>query len=238
MDLAKPRIDIGLFTTNLEPMLDFWQTEIGLPLDHVLPLGGGVQQHRHDLLGSVLKINHARNALPIAPPSGYRELLIVREGLLGPKRLTDPDGNRVTLVPPGAHGIERIGMRLGVRDVNAHRRFYAVALGLPDVPEKGGDSFLCGDSVILFENAGDAIPDPTLEGPGFRYITIQIREVDEEHARILARGGREGRAPQTLGKVARISFIRDPDGNWIEMSQRASLVGALDQARGTPLSAG
>ncbi|MEP0708428.1 VOC family protein [Parvibaculum sp.] len=228
MELAKPRIDVGLFTTSLEPMLDFWQNEIGLPLDHVLPLGGGMQQHRHDLLGSVLKINHSRNALPVAPPSGYRELLIAREGLLGPKRLTDPDGNKVTLVPPGAHGIERIGIRLGVRDANAHRRFYAVALGLPDVPEEGGDSFLCGDSVILVEKADGIVPDPALEGSGFRYITVQIRNVDEEHNAILARGGREGRAPQTLGKVARISFVRDPDGNWIEMSQRASLVGALD----------
>ena len=227
MELAKPRIDVGLFTTNLEPMLDFWQNEIGLPFDHVLPLGGGLEQHRHDLLGSVLKINHSRSELPIAAPSGYRELLIVREGLLGPKRLTDPDGNKVTLVPPGAHGIERIGIRLGVRDVNAHRRFYAVSLGLPDVPEEGGDSFVCGDSVILFEKSEDTLPDPSLEGQGFRYITIQIRNVDEEHAAIVARGGREGRAPQTLGKVARISFVRDPDGNWIEMSQRASLVGAL-----------
>ncbi|ABS63622.1 Glyoxalase/bleomycin resistance protein/dioxygenase [Parvibaculum lavamentivorans DS-1] len=228
MDLAKPRIDVGLFTTNLEPMLDFWQNEIGLPFDHPLPLGGGLQQHRHDLLGSVLKINHARNALPDASPSGYRELLIAREGLLGPKRLTDPDGNLVTLVPSGTHGIERIGIRLGVRDAAAHRRFYAVALGLPDVPERGGDSFICGDSVILFDETPDASGDAIFEGPGFRYITIQIRNVDEEHAAILAHGGKEGRAPQTLGKVARISFVRDPDGNWIEMSQRASLVGALD----------
>ncbi len=228
MDLAKPRIDVGLFTTKLEPMLDFWQNEIGLPFDHMLPLGGGVRQHRHDLLGSVLKINHSRHELPIAPPSGYRELLLARAGLLGPKRLADPDGNRVTLIPPGMYGIERIGIRLGVRDVNAHRRFYAVSLGLPDVPEQGGDSFLCGDSVILFEKAEDVVPDPLMEGQGWRYITIQIRNVDQEHAAILARGGREGRAPQTLGKVARISFIRDPDGNWIEMSQRASLVGALD----------
>ena len=64
MDLAKPRIDVGLFTTKLEPMLDFWQNEIGLPFDHMLPLGGGVRQHRHDLLGSVLKINHSRHELP------------------------------------------------------------------------------------------------------------------------------------------------------------------------------
>jgi hypothetical protein len=31
-----------------------------------------------------------------------------------------------------------------------------------------------------------------------------------------------------LGSTARISFVRDPDGNWIEISQRASLTGTLN----------
>jgi hypothetical protein len=30
-----------------------------------------------------------------------------------------------------------------------------------------------------------------------------------------------------MGDVAMISFVRDPDGNFIELSQRASLVGGL-----------
>lgn len=38
-----------------------------------------------------------------------------------------------------------------------------------------------------------------------------------------------GAAPVTLGKVARICFVRDPDGNWIEISQRASLTGKLPE---------
>jgi lactoylglutathione lyase len=38
---------------------------------------------------------------------------------------------------------------------------------------------------------------------------------------------REGLAPITLGDVARISMILDPDGNWIELSRRASIVGSL-----------
>src|SRR6204780_4946997 len=33
--------------------------------------------------------------------------------------------------------------------------------------------------------------------------------------------------PMTLGSVARISMIRDPDGNFIEISQRASLTGPI-----------
>jgi lactoylglutathione lyase len=228
MNLAKPRIDIGLFTNNLAPMLAFYQNEIGLPFDHKLPLGQGRVQHRHDLLGSVLKINESRDLIAETPPSGYRELLIAREGLLGPKRLADPDGNVVTLVPPGLFGVTRIGIKLAVRDLAAHRRFYALAMELPDVPEEGGLSFYCGDSVVMVEQAKDAPADASISGTGFRYITVQVFKTDEEHAGILARGGAEGQPPQTLGKIARISFIRDPDGNWIEISQRASLTGSLE----------
>ena len=66
-----------------------------------------------------------------------------------------------------------------------------------------------------------------MAGMGFRYITVQIWNVDEEHQAVLARGGEEGRAPVVLGSTAKISFILDPDGNWIEISQRASLTGDL-----------
>jgi lactoylglutathione lyase len=56
---------------------------------------------------------------------------------------------------------------------------------------------------------------------------VQVYDVDFEHRSAIDRGGQEGQAPQTLGETARISFILDPDGNWIEISQRASLTGAL-----------
>lgn len=73
MRLAKNCLDVGLFTTNLEPMLEFWQHEVGLPFEEVLPVGGGVHQHRHGLNGAVLKINHVHGELPDDGPSGYRE---------------------------------------------------------------------------------------------------------------------------------------------------------------------
>ena len=95
MDLAKPRVDIGLSTNDLEPMLAFWQGEAGIPFDHLLPIRKGQKQHRHDLLGSVLKINELADPIPERPRSGYRELLIARDGISSPRTLTDPDGNRV-----------------------------------------------------------------------------------------------------------------------------------------------
>ena len=224
MQLAKQRIDIGLATNDLAPMLAFWQGEAGAAFDHVLPIRRGQDQHRHDVAGSVLKINHHADPLPANPPSGYRELLIARDGLTAPREMTDPEGNRVSLVPPGHEGVTQIGVRLAVRDLAAHRRFYAEALGLPE--ERLG-VFRAGESLILLEETPDAPADAQMQGPGWRYITFQVFKVDEEHAAVLAKGGREAMAPLTLGTTARISMVRDPDGNWIELSQRASIVGSL-----------
>lgn len=229
MRLAKPRIDIGLCTNNVGPLLDFWQKEIGLTFDHVLPVRRGQKQHRHDLVGSVLKINEFANPIADRPPSGYRELLIARDGIVEPKPLADPDGNRVLLVPRGTYGIERIGIRIAVRDLAEHRKFYVAALGLPEGPQAGNAAtFLAGDTVLLVEQSADAPADADMDGKGWRYITFQVFEVDRAHAHVLEHGGREALAPVTLGTTARISMVRDPDGNWIELSQRASITGSLE----------
>jgi len=85
MNLAKPRIDIGFATNNAPAALAFWQNEIGLPFDHTQPIRRGCKQHRHDLCGSILKINQVYEPLPDNPPSGYRELLIARDGIATPQ---------------------------------------------------------------------------------------------------------------------------------------------------------
>jgi catechol 2,3-dioxygenase-like lactoylglutathione lyase family enzyme len=228
MDLAKPRVDIGLNTNNLEAMLAFWQGEAGIAFDHVLPIRKGMKQHRHDANGSVLKINHHDTPLPDTSPSGYVELIVAREGLKEPKYLKDPDGNAVTLVPPGTEGVEQIGIRLSVRNLAAHRRFYSEGLGLLEKPRTLGAAFRAGESLLILEQSADAPADATMDGKGWRYITFQVFKVDTEHACIVAHGGREAVKPVTLGTTARISMVRDPDGNWIEISQRASITGSLE----------
>jgi lactoylglutathione lyase len=228
MNLAKPRVDIGLNTNNLDAMLAFWQGEAGVPFDHVLPIRKGQKQHRHDLKGSVLKINHFADPLPGAPRAGYAEVIIARPELKTLRVLKDPEGTLVCLAPPGTLGINQIGIRLHVRDVEAHSRFYGDALGLTEVPHGHGAAFQAGETVLLLEEADDAPADAQFQGLGFRYITFQVFKCDEEHARILAHGGREAMAPTTLGTTARISMVRDPDGNWIEVSQRASITGSLE----------
>ncbi len=100
---------------------------------------------------------------------------------------------------------------------------------MPEGPQAGdAATFLAGDTVLLLEQSADAPSDSGMEGKGWRYITFQVFEVDREHAHVLSHGGREARAPVTLGTTARISMVRDPDGNWIELSQRASITGSLE----------
>jgi len=223
--LAKPHVDVGLFTNNEQAMLEFWQREVGLPFEETLPLGGGVRQHRHAMNGSVLKLNAARDPMNDAPPSGYRELTIARDGIVAPRTLVDPDGNHVGLAPLGDEGVMGIRVCMAARSADAFRRFFA---GVMQFEEIAANTYRCGNSLILVAEDPSAVRTDPLRAPGFRYLTVQVYDVDTEHRGIVERGGDEGRPPVTLGTTARVSFVRDPDGNWIEISQRASLTGSLD----------
>lgn len=224
MKLAKEHLDIGIFTNNREEQLEFWQQRVGLPFEELLPVGGGVHQHRHAMNGSVFKLNVARDPLPPVTPAGYRELFIAREGLAAPRTLVDPDGNAVTLVPAGYDGITGIGVLVAVRSLEAAQRYYGHALGWEELRP---GRFRCGDTVVMLEEDAAQVPVGELRGVGYRYMTVQVWDVDAEHAAALSRGATEGQPPRTLGTTARISFLRDPDGNWLEVSQRASLTGEL-----------
>ena len=227
MQLAKNVIDIGLSTNKLEPMLRFWQQDVGLRFDHVLPVRRGQKQYRHEEQGSVIKINHHAERLPETPRSGYRELIISRESLEKPRRMVDPDGNRVQLVPKGYDGVTQLGVAMAVRSLGEHRRFYGDILGFAEQFWSGGTAFRLGDSLLLLEEDRTTTSDPVRHANGWRYITLQVVDIDAVHRELLGNGVREGLAPITLGDVARISMILDPDGNWIELSRRASIVGNL-----------
>jgi lactoylglutathione lyase len=222
--LAKLCIDVGILTNRGEEQLAFWQREVGLPFEDRLPVRRGFAQMRHGMNGSVFKLNVVDAEIPKNPLAGYRELWIAREGLAAPRELVDPDGNPVVLVPPGQRGVTGIAVVLAVRDAAAHQRFYTHALGLE---QAAPGAFRCGGSLFVVREDASARGDAPRDGLGYRYTTIQVWDCDAETAGILARGGALGSEAVTLGKTARFSFVRDPDGNWIEISQRASLTGPL-----------
>ena len=223
IELAKPAIDVGLYTNARESQLDFWQQTVGISFSELLPVGGGVHQLRHAIGDSVLKINNCREPLTPAPPSGIRELSIASD-VDAVVDLSDPDGNRVRLVPHGHEGITQLRVTICVSDPARHEYFWGSVLGLP---RDDNGVFLCGASQIALIE-GDATKDPIQRAPGYRYLTVQVFDVKKTHAAIIDAGGREGSAPVKLGDVAHISFVRDPDGNWLEISQRKSITGSLD----------
>lgn len=226
MNLAKHYIDIGVRTNNMDAMLEFWTKKVGLPYNELLKVGGGVHQHRLALKGSIFKLNHVRSLLPENTPTGYKELLIASD-VSETTSMRDPDGNKVTLVPTGLHDITNIGMKMVVRSMKDAKRFFTRTVQAKPL---ANNRFKWGTTVFLLEEDKDAPIGGGMQGAGYRYVTVQVFKVDQEHAQALERGALEGSAPVTLGTTARISFITDPDNNWVEISQRKSLTGDLSDA--------
>jgi len=242
--LAKDCLDIGVFTNSLEAMREYWGGTVGLAFDHYLPLGGGVRQHRFDCHGSVFKLNHARKDLAARTPAGFLRIYLAMPNVDEAQSGFDPDGNAVVQVPPGYRGIEQWAIAIATPTESAFLDFYRDTLGLPQV-DHWPCAVACGRSLIIAETVADAaggtshevektrssstegVIDADMVALGIRYITLQVDKVDKVHARVIAAGGTQGREPRTLGETARVSFVRDGCGNWLELSQRASITGSL-----------
>ena len=224
MHLAKQHLDVGLFTNNIEAMLDFWRNAVGLPFEEALPTGGGNMQHRHALQGGILKINHVRQPLEPASRSGYRRLVITSALEIAPRALADPDGNDVLLVPPGHTPTGGPTIELAVSSLAAAMRYYVDILGwTADAP----GTVICGETMLQLREDPSQTEAGPMRAAGYRYLTVQVWDADREYASIVEKGGIGATPPRTMGEVARFGFVRDPDGNWLEISQRASLTGPL-----------
>ncbi|MEA3139456.1 MAG: hypothetical protein QOK23_1625, partial [Gammaproteobacteria bacterium] len=93
--------------------------------------------------------------------------------------MIDPDGNRVCIVPKGYQGIDQIGIRLTVRDLASHRRFYTDALGLREEARSQGAAFRAGETLIILEEQTGLPVGDGARGSGWGYITFQVYRVDE-----------------------------------------------------------
>jgi len=225
VELAKDRIDVGHYTNRWASGAEaFWRDEVGLEYEELLKVGNGVHQHRFGVRGSVCKVNAARAELPAAP-TAFRRLRIASDRVAAPARLVDPDGTEVELVPPGHGGVDDLAVVWATRDAGELGRLLVDGFG---AGAAGDGRYRIGTSLLQLVEAADApVVDGGMFATGFRYLTVQVRDVRKEHAHLLATGWTEGRAPVKLGETAFISFVRDPGGSWIEVSQRASLTGPL-----------
>ena len=222
IDIVKNQLDVGLVSARQE-LVDFWRDDAGLVFDHSIPVMKGQVQWRFVDRGSVVKVN-IRKKLSGDQRSGIELVLIARDDLEAPKEMADPDGNRVRFVPTGTDGVRQLGVQLAVRDLARTIAYYRDVLGFEQESET---RVRCGDSVLLFEERADAPSDFGMAQQGWLYLTVQVRDCDAETARVEAAGGKVVVMPRNLGEIARMSMVADPDGNLLEISQRASLTGPL-----------
>jgi len=225
IEIVKNQLDVGLVSERPE-LVDFWRDEAKLVFDHSIPVVKGQVQYRFDERGSVVKVN-IRKVLTGDTRSGLEELLIARADVATPTPMEDPDGNRLCFVTPGTEGVTQIGVRIAVPDLARTMAYYEGTLGFV---KETANRVRCGDSVLIFEERSDAPSGFRQAEKGWLYLTVQVRNCDAETARIEAAGGQVAVAPMNLGEVARMAMVRDPDGNLLEISQRASLTGPLPPA--------
>jgi catechol 2,3-dioxygenase-like lactoylglutathione lyase family enzyme len=148
----------------------------------------------------------------------------------------DPDGTVLELV--GLKGAadspfaNRLQVGLTVSDAARSRHFYGKVLGLTEQPptQLGGDlgtryAYTFGNTTIKFwqlPRKVDIRTGPPNSRAGMRTFTAVVPDIEAAHAELVAKDVPIMLKPFELPGIARILFFADPDGNWIELSQRFS----------------
>jgi lactoylglutathione lyase len=218
---TKPFLDVGLFTNRGDAMRRFYGETLGLPVLDTVPIEPGYTLHRYDAHGSALKLNVLDEHLGDRR-TGYARVLWPDPGVRNVERFVDPDGNEIERVPPGHLGVHQIGIVYKVPSLDVARSFAADALGGRRLDL---DRFQVGDTVLLFELDRRAERSGPLESLGFTYTTLHVTDTEAAHAHLLRHGCTEAIPPTPFGDITVYSFVRDPMGNWIEISRRADLAG-------------
>jgi lactoylglutathione lyase len=215
MKLAKSHLDIGLFTNAITQHREFWSDTIGLTFDHELEMAPGWVIHRFDAHGSVIKVNHRVDDLPHRPASGFATLTIARDTERDDWAGPHPDGDRVELVAPGTDGVTGIGITISTPNPDRLLDFY----------DAGPGRVRCGDSLVTVVEGPGGSDLEDYAAPGYRYLTVQVYDADDEMDGVVRRGGRIAREAVNYPGVARYGFVADPDGNWVELSARTQWTG-------------
>jgi lactoylglutathione lyase len=144
--------------------------------------------------------------------------------------------------------IDHIGM--SVADLDSALAWYssvfelaeAVPFTIPRIGLRG--AFLidgCGGAIEILERTGSrskpepADPQQALLTRGYGHVCFRVGDLDAVHARALASGATQKMAPQDAPEPGvRMSFVSDPEGNLIELLNRAHPVGGA-AARGQSL---
>ena len=108
------------------------------------------------------------------------------------------------------------------------RRFYVETLGLPVVGGFPGHDIVfvqAGTTTIeILGEEGPPVPDAEDRAArhGWHHLAWEVEDVDAAFAELVARGVAVHSAPESFPPEAptmRIAFLRDPDGNLLELVQ-------------------
>ena len=154
-------------------------------------------------------------------PSGLKGLSIARD-ISNELNYETNSGEFVRVLPRGTDGIQGIAVTITSENPSRLENFYVKVLQFESVaPFK----CRCGDTILIFQKGTGATETKTFVGEGFRYLTIQVCDATATCNAIKTMGGRIAMEPLWFGKIAKVGFVLDPDGNWLEISARASLTG-------------
>jgi catechol 2,3-dioxygenase-like lactoylglutathione lyase family enzyme len=147
-------------------------------------------------------------------------------------------------------GTHHVGLTTGRFELL--RQFYVEKLGLPVVGGFPGHDILFVDAgtttieligeepaTVPGASAGiDAKPDDRPRRGGWHHLAWEVADVDASYADLLTRGVEPHSPPEDFPAEApsmRIAFLRDPDGNLIELVQPISSR-SQDPDQGAPTS--
>lgn len=126
-------------------------------------------------------------------------------------------------------GKNAIDIGIVVRDIQASLGFYVGVLGLNkigELPLPFGTMHRLGfgDSFVKLVDPKTVPPAGTIglaKELGFRYLTFQVKNIDEVYAACEKAGAPVEIPKQELMPGVTIAMVRDPDGNVVEFVQRA-----------------
>jgi catechol 2,3-dioxygenase-like lactoylglutathione lyase family enzyme len=219
--LARPGLDLGIPTDHGAAMRAFYEHELGLTLHSENEIIEGHDEVFYELHGSWLKLN--TSVEPLAPAvTGFRALLVADPDPAADVRtLHDPDGLPVTVMPRGHLGLDELGLEMLVPDIDAQARFLLDGCGAERVGERG---YRVGNTVIFLERSVSPMAITPIVRRGLTMLTFVVTDLLDAHQFLLDHGAIHGlRAADDPGVPGRclFSFVRDPNGNWIELVQFA-----------------
>lgn len=140
----------------------------------------------------------------------------------------------------GVTRLDHVGLSVG--DLDAQLDWYGRAFGLvpstpfeiPALQLRGAFAIGEGGLAIELLERGGSVPGllaadsaSALLTRGYGHLCLRVDDVDRCHAAALAAGGEERMAPQQSPEPGvRMSFVADPEGNLIELLDRAGPVGS------------